>query len=565
MERILHFKLFGGFQVLSDDQEVTGLRSGRLQSLLTYLVLHRDKSQSRQYLSFLFWPDSSESQARTNLRQLLHHLRNGFPHILSCIELNSKNIRWLPDAIVKCDVSDFETAITEAKKLEKSDKKAELLSLLEEAANLYQGDLFPECYDEWIEPLREKLRLKYINLLQWIIEKAEEQRHFQKAVNFAERLLQLDPLREKTYEDLMRLHSLNSDRASSVRVYNKCVQTLEKELGLEPGFPVKELYNNLFGKNGEPDADCNITIQKKKKHQPLIGRNNEWIRLKKLWNESVAGNAQLVLISGEAGIGKTRLAEEMLECVERLNINHAVARCYDVERNLAYVSLSEWLRSDSIRFHFKKLNSAYIQEISRLVPELIVENPDIQLPSSITKSWQRRQFIEALSQAILNVPQPLLLFIDDMQWCDYDTMEWLQSLLSRFRSEKIMIMGTVRIEEVHANHPLRHIVKSLSRTDQVSEIELKPMNKLETDSLAEQVYGKELDDTIRDNLFRESEGNPLFLVESIQMLKSGKSGSTDFSGQIPAEQTGYDDNRLLLPDKVHLVIRSRFELVSDKA
>src|ERR1051325_10768479 len=102
--------MFGGLRIIYRDRAVTAVNTNRLQALFAYLALHTGVLQSREHLAFLFWPDSTEAQARTNLRQLLHHLRSALPDGGEFITTDSQNILWRPSAEFSIDVVEFEKA-----------------------------------------------------------------------------------------------------------------------------------------------------------------------------------------------------------------------------------------------------------------------------------------------------------------------------------------------------------------------------------------------------------------------------------------------------------------------
>src|SRR5881392_668122 len=106
----LYLRLLGDFSLLYNDQQVTSLNTLRLQSLLTCLVLHRDVPQQRQHLAFLFWPDATEAQARNNLRQLLHQLRQAFPAVKHFLSADTHTLYWHPVTPFSLDVAEFEQA-----------------------------------------------------------------------------------------------------------------------------------------------------------------------------------------------------------------------------------------------------------------------------------------------------------------------------------------------------------------------------------------------------------------------------------------------------------------------
>src|SRR5262245_34543793 len=162
---VWRIQLLGGLRLTYREQIVTTINTSRLQALLAYLALHTGVLQSREHLAFLFWPDSTDAQARTNLRQLLHHLRSALPDGGQFIETDSQTIRWRVTGEFAIDVADFENAASRADEAGKKGDVAALRESLEEAARLYNGDFLPGLLDEWAEQERNRLRQKYSDVL----------------------------------------------------------------------------------------------------------------------------------------------------------------------------------------------------------------------------------------------------------------------------------------------------------------------------------------------------------------------------------------------------------------
>jgi DNA-binding SARP family transcriptional activator len=146
----LDIHLLGLFRLLYDGRPISSVNTARLQSLLAYLVLHRNAPQSRCHLAFLFWPDSTEVQARTNLRKLLHDLRHALPDADLFLEVDVQTVRWRADAPFTLDVADFESAAARADRAEQTGEPGSLRAALAQAVALYQGNLLPGCYSDWI-------------------------------------------------------------------------------------------------------------------------------------------------------------------------------------------------------------------------------------------------------------------------------------------------------------------------------------------------------------------------------------------------------------------------------
>ncbi len=157
----------------------------------------------------------------------------------------------------------------------------------------------------------------------------------------------------------------------------------------------------------------------------LIGRTAEWTQLIAAWQSASAGRPHLLVLSGEVGIGKTHLAEELLTEVGRQGIATAIARCYAVEGELAYTPVLAWLRAEALRPALAALDAVWLTEVARLLPDLLLERPGLPPPSPMQGDWEaggRQRLFEALARALLGTRGPLLLLLDDLQWCDRETL-----------------------------------------------------------------------------------------------------------------------------------------------
>ena len=192
----------------------------------------------------------------------------------------------------------------------------------------------------------------------------------------------------------------------------------------------------------------------------LVGRSAEWSTLLAVWQRTQL-RPQLVLINGEAGIGKSRLAEEMLHWATAQGFHAAQTRAYSAEGRLAYGPIAELLRSPSIRPSLARLDDVWAVEVARIVPELQVERPKLVRHSKFDGAIERLRFFEALARAMFFDANPTLLVIDDLQWCDQETLEWLRFAL-RFESPgRLMIIGTVRSYELVPSDIISRTLDSL--------------------------------------------------------------------------------------------------------
>lgn len=286
------------------------------------------------------------------------------------------------------------------------------------------------------------MRQQNIEGLERLIQRLEEQRDYPGAITYARRILRQDPLQEDAYRSQMHLHALNRDRTSTLRTYHDCATVLRRELGVDPDPATHAMHERLLKAHVPPAQEA--AAQPPDVELPLVGRQREWERLREVWRDATGGRSQVVLVAGEARIGKTRLAEELLRLAAYQGMSTARTRCYAAEGGLAYAPLTDWLRTDTLQEALRGLDGVWLTEVARLLPELLVERPVLRPPEALTQGWQRQRLFEALSRAVLAAKQPLLLVMDDLQWCDTETQEWLHHLARFDPSAGLLIVGAVR-------------------------------------------------------------------------------------------------------------------------
>lgn len=530
---LLCIRLLGAVDLRYGDRSLP-LPSARAESLLAYLLLHRDAPQPRQRLAFLLWPDSTEEQARTNLRHVLHDLRRALPDADRFLDVTPRTLSWRSDAPFWLDVAAIEDALTRAA----AGGEDDALPALREAVERYRGDLLDGSYDDWVLAERERMRARYLAALERLAVLLGDRGDHAQAIDYAERLLQYDPLHEEACRLLMRLYHASGQQARALQTYHHCSATLERELGVAPSTATRDAYAALFPDEVDRAAPRVAPDGTAGGGSALVGRASEWRRLTAVWDDVERRRARFVLVSGEPGVGKTRLVEEFRSWAARRGAVVAVARSYASEGAMVFGSLVAWLRSAAFRSRLDRLDRAARADLAPLLPDLLPSPAaDAPLPEA-PGAAQRQRLFDAAVRALLAAGEPILLVADDIQWCDPDTLQFLHYLLRSAPEAPLLVAATARREEIDGGSPANALFAGLHALDRITEIELGRLGRDDTVMLATQLAGRPLGDLAGDRLFRETEGNPLFVVEAI---RSGWSDTADPAGISPKVQAVIED------------------------
>ncbi len=549
---MLQVRLLGGFGV-EHDGAVVDVGPPRVRGLLAYLLLHRDAPHPRAHLAYLLWPDSSEAQARTNLRQTLHQLRHCLPDASRYLHLDGQQVAWSATEGLEFDLARFDAAVERASRAEVANDLEAERAYLEAALECYRGDLLPEHYESWLEPLREQARERCTRVLERLTALLRRQRDYRAAVRAAQRLVQHDPLAEEPYRQLMQLYALCGERAKALHTYHSCASVLQRELAIDPTPETQAVYEQVLHLETLAAASRLPTTSVAMPVGPLIGREPALARLHEAWQRAHLGRPEIVLLTGDSGIGKTRVVEAFARSLRGGEPRTVEVRCFAAEGSLPYAPVVALLRSDAISPGLAGLSKPWRREIGRLLPELSDDESGAAGP--LTEGWQRGRLFEALARAVL-VAQPLLLVIDDVHWCDRDTLEWLHFLLRFDTAARLLLLATARSHELTLNRPLQALVPALHKEELLREQELPPLSEGETGTLAQSLSERRLSPELRARVYRETEGNPLFVVELMREDAFAHVGAA-------AAEAGHTEPAL--PPKLQAVLTSRLERLSPAA
>lgn len=503
----LQIRLLGDLKLTCEGQPTPLVLKPRLQALLTYLLLHRDLFHTRRHVAFQFWPDSLEAQSLTNLRKLFFQLRQALSGQADILYSDPQLIGIRPNAKFSLDVDDLEKCLRQIRGSEEPE-----LTSLTHIVELYRGDLLLSCYDEWISAPRSILRTQTIQALESQLPILEARHAFRKGAEIAEAILRIDPMNELANRHLMRFRLLQGNRAGAASAYIEFSKQLEHELGVQPDESTRLLADAIDYREPNVEPGAERFIKSTETTPPFAGRTQEWHQIHASLSRRSSLGPRMILVVGEPGIGKTRMLEEAIGWARTYPGTVAYSRCFASEVTQAYSPITSWLRTSYVRRTVGNLDALWKTELARLLPELLVEDPTLKEPLKLGDSWQVARFHEALAHALAPKSEPVLLVLDDVQWCDALTLGWLQFLFHFKANTPILAICAARSNEVDGHHPFNALRHAFMREKVYTEVALGPLSLAETTRLA-QHWVPATEGSLFDAIYKESEGNPLFVVE----------------------------------------------------
>jgi DNA-binding SARP family transcriptional activator len=479
-------------------------------ALLAHLAM-ADRPRPRDALVDLLWPDSDVERARGALRRTLSTLRAAIGAEL--LETTRDHVRLVKSAGLTVDVDRFRALLADDD--------------LAAAVNVFRGDFLegfglrdaPE-FEDWSRNQADELRRELTAALARLAADEEQAGHLPAALDHARRWASLDPLHEPAHREVIRLYARTGDRAAAILQYRQCLRTLSRELGVSPLPETTELYEaiNAGAFVGPPPSATPASTPEEPEtaRTPFVGRDQDLRALRALY-DAIDHDGRLVVVEGEAGIGKTRLVEELLLDLRKNGAAVLAGRAYEDEATLAYAPLLDALRA---RLHedsrwIADVPAQALAEASRLLPELTETRSrvDAQSPGAETRflagAW------DTLAGAVAGTV-PGVIHIDNAQWLDEASLVLLRYGVRRLAGRRLLIVLTWRTP---ADRPPGSIVAAAAR----GVASVRRLDRLGVDAIEDLLAAAhpELDRELSRRLYAETEGVPLLVVEYLDALKTG--------------------------------------------
>jgi len=545
----LSLRLLGGF-VLRTETRSRSLTVRKAQALLAYLALRAGRAHARETLMHLLWGDTGEKQARQNLRQTMVRLRRVLGVGRRPALIVQGDTITLNPAAITIDVVELERLVRRG-----------TAEALESAVALYQGPLLDgfriaaPAFEEWLEAERARVHELALAALRRVLTRHVRKGRLEAAIHVASRLLALDPLQEDVHRTLMRLYAQQGRRAAALRQYQACVAAQQRELGVEPEDETKRLYLEILQRAGHARRGVSASGSARTQasvEAPLIGRGPELAGLGQHLRTARGGRGRVVIITGEPGIGKSRLVEELATMATNGGARVLLGHAYESDQVLPFRPWMDALRSGRVVSSLAAgdTRSGVVRaELARLFPELSGND----VAPVITAESHVRLF-EALDALIAELAHagPLVLILEDLHWADDMTLRLLSFVARGLHDRPVVLLGTLR--EGDETPAWRRTLGELMVLAHFQQLALGGLSESATADLVRALAraGKpdaRLADTIR-TVWRLSEGSPFVIVETVRAWRDGR---------LPAAGDG------ALPQRVRDMIAARLDRLSAPA
>jgi len=482
---------------------------------VAYLALAPGKAHDREKLCALLWPESAQAQAHASLRQALLTVRRVLAPCSRTALCTTGSVVALDALQVRVDVAAVERYIAE-----------DTLETLERTLALCAGPLMDgfisgeSPFDEWLAFERVRVQGVITTALEKLADMQTKAGLLEQATRTALHSLHLDPLQEPTHRALMRLFARRGRRAEALQQFEICSTTLLRELGVEPAEETLRLHRDIL-RNGVSPAETAVHIAARAQPRfPVVGRERERRQLDGALEEAWAGAGTLVVLHGDAGVGKTRLLEEARSRAEERGASVACGRCFESEQVLPFSLWADLLGAEGPRLREAidhALPRAARAELARILP-ITLEAGE----ASTAVSKDERVLFEAVGRVLdyLAERAPLLVLLEDLQFADAMSLRLLSYVVRRRPpGSRIGWMATVRAEQVAEAAFLQTILQEIQREAPLIEMDVPPLSREDTGTLIRLLSpsapeGSE--HTVFELMWAVSEGNPLVVFEALR-------------------------------------------------
>jgi DNA-binding SARP family transcriptional activator len=543
----MDFNILGPIEAIEGDRPLT-LTGAKQRALLGVLLLHANEVVSSDRLIDDLWPGDGREEATKKLQMAVSRLRKTLAVGRASAADTGVILTRSPGYVLRVDpqrldIARFETLADQGREaLDRGDPRS-AREHLDAALALWRGPPLADlAYESFAQAEISRLEELRLGALETRFQAELALGHHDHIVGQLEALISEHPYRERL-RGLLMLALYRSDRqADALQAYQDARRALVEQLGIEPGAWLRELEQGILAQDpalqlvperqpamAEPVADT--------ARGAFVGRTVELRELLAGLDDAFAGRGRLFLLVGEPGIGKSRLAEELIAHAEGRGARVLVGRCWEAGGAPAY-----WPWVQSLRAYLREAPSdagrpelgAGAADLAEILPELRRRFADLSQASSPTTEGARLRLFEAATSLLLDAARdcPVVLVLDDLHAADEPSLLLLRFVAREIAASRLLAICAYRNVDPALRDPLTTAVAELVREPHTALIELGGLAERDVAEYLELSTGVQPAESRVHAIHAETEGNPLFMSEVVRLL-AGEGNAADSEAGLP--------------------------------
>ena len=554
----MEFRILGPLEVRAGDRTIS-LGGGKQRALLALLVLNANETVSTDRLVEELWGERAPATASKVVQNHISQLRRAFADGLLVTEGSGYTLRLEPGSV---DLDRFERLLDEGRGAHARGDPEQASDLLREALALWRGPPLADfAFESFAQSEIARLEERRVVALEERIEADLALGRHADLVGELEALITKQPLRERLRGQLMLALYRGGRQSEALNAYQEARRALVDELGIEPGRPLRELHQAILQQDPGLDfavaAEPAVDRATETARGAFVGREPELAELLAGLDDAFVGRGRLFLLVGEPGIGKSRLAEELVTHARARGACVLVGRCWEAGGAPAY-----WPWVQSLRAYVRESDTAALRsqlgagaaDLAQIVPELRRRFPDLPEPPSLDSEGDRFRLFDATAEFLRNASQarPIVLVLDDLHAADTPSLLLLQFLAREVSSARVLVLGAYRDVDPIPGQPLTEMLAEVARESVTRRLSLGGLSEEAVAEYLELTAAEIASPELVAALHDETEGNPLFVGETVRLLS--------VEG-VRAESAAA---RVSIPESVRDVIARRLTHLSDE-
>ena len=550
----MEFRILGPLDVRNGDQAVE-LAGGRQRALLALLIVNANETVSTDRIVEELWGAQSPQTAPKVIQNHVSQLRRGLGDGLLVTEGSGYRLRVDPGSL---DVDLFEKLLADGRRaLERGDAESSA-DLLRESLALWRGSpLADVAFEPFAQAEVARLEERRLVAVEERIEADLMLGRHDDLVGELESLIDRNPLRERLRALLMLALYRSGRQSEALTAYQEARGALVEELGIEPARALRDLQQSILNQDACLDLPAAAELPAEGPRGAFVGRETELAVLLDPLADALSGRGGLVLLVGEPGAGKSRLADETIAQARARGVEVLVGHCWEAGGAPAY-----WPWVQSLRGYMRDADPSSLREqlgtgaadLAQMLPELREKFDDLPEPPGVESEGARFSLFDATAQFLRRASnaQPVLLFIDDLHAADVPSLLLLQFLARELRSMRMLVVAAYRDVDPIPGGPLTETIGDLARQPVATSLKLTGLAKPEVAAYVDLTASEIASPELIAALHQETEGNPLFVVETVRLMA--------------IEGVGHESGptEVAIPDSVHAVIGRRLAHLSDE-